>query len=102
VREYDSYVPLNYNDGSPIEAAKIDEIGTSLLNEFGGYTFFPQPKKGAWKMGRVVFRDDIAIYRVHASDVRAARRFLRRLKEELKKSLRQEEILIVEKEAQTL
>jgi hypothetical protein len=102
VKEYELYVPLNYNDGSPIEASKIDDIGASLLREFEGYTFFPQPNKGTWKMGKVVFRDEIVIFRVYATNVRSARRFFRSLKSELKQSLRQEEILVVERDAQTL
>jgi len=102
VKEYELYVPLNYNDGSPVEAEKIERIGERLLEEFGGCTFFPQPNKGTWKMGHVVFRDEIVIFRVHASNVRAARRFFRGLKAELKQTLQQEEILIGERDAETL
>jgi hypothetical protein len=47
----------------------------------------------------VTYQDAIVIYRMITGDVRAARRFLRQLKEELKEDLDQEEILIVEKEA---
>jgi hypothetical protein len=53
-------------------------------------------------MGHVVFRDEIVIFRTHARDVRAARRFFRQFKLELRKDLQQEEILIVEKQADTL
>jgi hypothetical protein len=48
-------------------------------------------------MGDVTYRDEIVIYRVLASKPRAARRFLTRLKEDLMRKLRQEEILIVER-----
>jgi hypothetical protein len=50
----------------------------------------------------VTFRDEIVIFRVLTGKVRAARQFFRRLKNELKKDLQQEEILIVEKEAEIL
>lgn len=102
MKEYELYVPLNYNDGSPVEPEQIRRIGERLLEKFGGCTYFPQPNKGTWKMGDVVFRDEIVIFRTHARDVRKARRFFRHLKRELKVELQQEEILIVEKEAQTL
>lgn len=102
MKEYELYVPLNYNDGSPVEPEMIERIGEQLLEQFGGCTFFPQPNKGTWRMGHVVFRDEIVIFRVHARNERAARRFFRQLKFELRKELQQEEILIVEKDAKTL
>jgi hypothetical protein len=97
VQEYDIFIPLYYNDGSPIEPTKFQALQVRLLDEFGGLTFFPQPNQGFWKMGDVTYRDEIVIYRVLASKPRAARRSLTRLKEELKRDLRQEEILIVER-----
>ena len=63
MKEYELYVPLNYNDGSPIQPEKIERIGQRLLEQFGGCTFFPQPNKGTWKMGHVVFCDEIVIFR---------------------------------------
>jgi hypothetical protein len=53
-------------------------------------------------MGDVTYCDEIVIYRVLAPKPRAARRFLSRLKEELKAGLNQEEILIVERDVDTL
>jgi hypothetical protein len=73
-----------------------------LLEEFGGLTFFPQANEGFWKFGHVTYRDKVVIYRIHASQVGAARRFLARLKEELKRDLKQAEILIVEREIKRL
>jgi len=102
VKEYDIYVPLTYNDGSPIESRKLVRLRERLLEQFSGLTFFPQRNDGFWKFGGVTYRDEIVIYRVFATSVAPARRFLRKLKEELKKELKQEEILIVEKEADLL
>jgi hypothetical protein len=48
------------------------------------------------------YRDEIVVYRVLTDRVRAARRFFAGLKDELKKDLRQEAILIVEKDAAVL
>ncbi len=53
-------------------------------------------------MGEVTFRDQIVIFRVLSSNVRDARRFFRTLKVELKTKLEQEEILVVEKDVETL
>jgi hypothetical protein len=102
VKEYDIYVPLTYNDGSPIESNKIEAIGERLLHFFDGMTFFPQSNQGFWRMGHVTFQDQIVIFRVIDARVDSARRFLRKLKRDLKRDLEQEEILIVEKDAKLL
>ena len=102
VREYDIFVPLLYNDGTPIEPGKFQRLQTQLLQHFNGLTFFPQSNEGFWRMGNVTYRDEIVIYRVLATRPRIARKFLARLKEDLRKSFRQEEILIVERTVETI
>jgi hypothetical protein len=102
VKEYDLFVPLTYNDGTPIEPRLLRDVQNRLLDQFGGLTLFPQPNHGFWRMGEVTYRDEIIIFRVLAPKVRAARRFLMRLKDELKRSLQQEEILIIERDVETL
>ena len=102
MKEYDLFIPLNYNDGSPVETRKFQALQQRLLDRFGGVTFFPQPNEGLWRMGDVTYRDEIVIYRVLAKKHRSARRFLAQLKEKLKRSFRQEEILIVERDVETL
>ncbi|MCI0410850.1 MAG: hypothetical protein L0191_20200, partial [Acidobacteria bacterium] len=95
MREFELYVPLNYNDGSPIEPGKFRDIQRRLLNEFGGCTFFPQPNRGFWQLDDVMYFDEIVIYRVLTRNTRSARQFFDRLKKELKRTLKQEEILII-------
>jgi hypothetical protein len=102
VKEYDLFVPLTYNDGSPIEPKTIERIGQRPLEQFGAVTFFPQPNEGLWQMGPVTFRDQIVIFRVLSPNVRRARRYFKALKLELKTKMEQEEILIVERDVETL
>jgi hypothetical protein len=102
VHEYDLFIPLYYNDGSPIEASKLRALQDQLLDQFRGLTVFPQPNEGYWRMGDVTYHDEIIVMRVVASHKRAARRFLGQLKERLKRDLRQEEILIIERDVETL
>ncbi len=102
MKECESCLPLFLNDGTAVEDEFIGRLGERLVAEFGGCTFFPQPNKGLWRMGDVVFRDDVVIFRVLTDDVRAARRYFRELKSELMGQLQQEAILIVEKDAETL
>ncbi len=101
-REYDLYYPLRYNDGREVEPAKVVGLKERLTERFGGLTFFPQKSEGTWKIGSVTFRDEMVILRVLAEEVRAARDFFRKLKEELKADLQQEDVLIVERRVRTL
>jgi hypothetical protein len=80
VKEYDIFVPLTYNDGSPVEPRKFQALQQKLVDQFGGLTFFPQPNEGFWTMGDVTYRDEIVIYRVLSRKVRSARKFLSQLK----------------------
>ena len=102
MKEYDLFVPLYYNDGGAVEAEKFQALQEALLDHFGGLTFFPQPNKGFWRMGDVTYRDEIVIYRVIGSAEATSRRFLEDLKERLKADFEQEEILIVERDVETL
>ena len=40
--EYDVYIPLTYNDGTPVEAKKIAALKKRFCKRFGGLSFFPQ------------------------------------------------------------
>jgi len=102
VKEYDIFLPLRYNDGKPVELIKFRDLRERLLSQYEGLTYFPQANQGFWKLGDVTYRDEIVIFRVLASDSRRARRFLRNLKEQLKAEFVQEEILIVERDVDTL
>lgn len=102
MKEYDIFLPLRYNDGKPVELIKFRDLRERLLSQYEGLTYFPQANQGFWKLGDVTYRDEIVIFRVLASDSRRARRFLRNLKEQLKAEFVQEEILIVERDVDTL
>ena len=49
-------------------------------------------------MGGMTYTDEIVIYRVVTTDVRAARGFFKQLKTELLNTFQQEEILILERD----
>ncbi len=98
MKEYDLFIPLYYNDGTPIEPARFQHLQSRLSEQFEGLTYFPQPNQGFWKFGNVTYRDEIVIYRVISEDPAGARGFLTNLKASLKRDFQQEEILIVEHE----
>lgn len=98
MKEYDVFIPLFHNDGTPVESTRFQNLQARLLQQFDGLTYFPQPNQGFWKFGDITYRDQIVIYRVITADAAEARRFLTTLKEQLKKDFQQEEILIIERE----
>ena len=102
MKEYDILVPLFYNDGTPVEETKLQDLQRRLIEQFEGLTFFPQPNQGFWKSAGVLYRDEIVVYRVISGNARTARRFLKMFKAELLRALEQEEILILERDVRTL
>lgn len=101
MKEYDLFVPLTYNDGTPIEPEKLEALRTRL-HEFDGLTFFPEPNQGFWRTDERTYHDEIVIYRVLSPDAAGSRAFLQRLKADLLRDLRQEAILIVERDVRTV
>ena len=98
MKEYDIFIPLYYNDGTPIEPARFQDLQARLLEQFEGLTYFPQPNQGFWKFGDMTYRDEIVIYRVISQNPAKSRAFLANLKEQLKREFQQQEVLIIERE----
>jgi hypothetical protein len=102
MKEYDIYVPLHNNDGSPIDPAKLASIKKRLVDHFGGLTHFPQENEGLWKVGSFTFRDRIVILRVLTGDPLKAQMFFAQIKKEIKQGFGQEDVLIVVRDVKTV
>lgn len=100
MREYDFYLPAQRNNGQPVEPAEVERIKQTLAEAYGGYTHLKSRSEGAWKMAGVTFRDEITILRV--LDDGHVEFDLQKFKGELKRSLDQEEILIVGREVEVV
>lgn len=102
MNEYELYVPLNYNDGRPVEAEKLSNLTNQLTHQFGGLTHFPQQNEGTWKVGSFTFRDRIVIFRVLASNSEEAELFFADLKKTIKDQWQQTDVLIVERKIRVI
>ena len=93
MKKYDIYLPLKYNEGSDIEPEKLEEIQQQLMAVFGAITVSPlsAPFKGTWRYGGVEFVDDIIRIEIITDEEPY---FFRNLKRQLKRTLRQRDILI--------
>ena len=98
MKEYDIIVPLYYNDGTPIELPKFQDLAKQLLEHFDGVTFFPQPNEGWRKKDNEYFQDRIVLFRVVSDNARKAKPFLTKLKKKINEQFRQEETLILQRD----
>lgn len=98
MKEYDLYVPLYSDQGIAFSHVRLEQLKKRLIKRFGGLTHFPQHNQGFWKLGNVMFRDEIVILRVLSGGDRKAETFWKALKTELRRRWRQKDILIVVRE----
>jgi inorganic pyrophosphatase len=96
--EYELYVPLHHNDGSPIDPQKLKDLKRRLVDEFGGLTHLLQENEGFWKIGEHTFRDRIEILRVLANADERVQQYFALLKEDLKREWGQQHFLIVSRQ----
>ena len=96
MKEFEIYVPSRQNDGTLVELTAIESIKSTLIKTFGGCTHFQQRSKGAWKMAGTTFHDDVTIMRV--LDDGSADFDMAKFKKTLERTLKQDTVLIVERE----
>ena len=91
---FEILLPLQYNDGSPVEQEKFTQTRHELDNQFGGSSADPIPISGHWFFQGTLYEDNLLRIRVDAPYTRKNRTFFRRYKERLKERFRQEEIWV--------
>jgi hypothetical protein len=104
IRTIEIYLPLDYNDGRPIQESKYVHLEDELLTRFGGVTSIQRqfPLRGLWRSEDRVFQDRVVVFSVLDLEARIELdvfRYLQRLKTRLKKKFAQLEILITVQEA---
>jgi hypothetical protein len=103
IRSIDVYLPLDYNDGQPVEEAKFVALQEELLRRYGGVTSTQRqfPLQGVWQSETEVYQDRVVVFSVMDFQSRTEFenvRYLERLKGRLKKKFDQLEILITVQE----
>jgi hypothetical protein len=104
MKKYEIYLPLRYNDGTEIEPEKLDHIRERLVAVFGAVTVSPlsAPYRGTWRYGGVQFVDDIVRFEIIAKQEFHSNLFFKSFKEQLKRTLRQFDILITVQTIETV
>jgi hypothetical protein len=67
-KRFEILLPLNYNDGTKIEAEKFDQIAEELSERFGGITQDTVRITGTWKYGGLRYRDELLRIRIDTND----------------------------------
>ena len=86
MKEFDLYLPLTDNNRQPFSARMFRSVQNELLSQFGGVTY----------------HDEIVIFRVITPHTVKARKFFRSFKKKLLKAFNQLDLLIVERDVETL
>ena len=96
MKKYEVYLPVKYNDGNKVELRKIKEIRQQLMAVFRGITVssLSAPYEGTWRYAGVEFNDSIIRIEIMATEDHDSLRFFKNFKRQLKRTLRQVDILI--------
>ncbi len=102
--KYEIYLPLKYNDGTGIEPEKLEEIQQQLIAVFGAMTVssLSAPLQGTWRYGGVEFVDDIIQIEIITEADPGLNQFFKNFKRQLKRKLRQLDILITVQDIHTI
>jgi hypothetical protein len=93
---FEIYLPTTLNDGTPVEAAKIQGIKDTMVKAVGGYTHLNHRLEGPWRMGGVTFHDEVTIVRV--LDDGSAHFDMTAFKKSIETALQQEAVLIISRQ----
>lgn len=99
IRSIDIYLPLDYNDGTPIPPSYFIAIQQEMLRRFGGVTSVQRqfPLQGAWQTEANTYLDLVVVFTVMhfcAWKQLECLRYLQKLKARLMKKFAQLDILI--------
>jgi hypothetical protein len=92
--EYDIFVPLFDNEGTPYGGDLLAKFKQRLVEKFGGLTDTKHKNEGRWKIGGIEQRDEIVIWRVLSAGEDAGP-FMKDFKKQMERELRQDKILII-------
>jgi hypothetical protein len=91
---YEILLPLQYNDGTPVEPEKFQETRRELARRFGALTMDAPPISGLWVSGERRYTDELIRFVVDTEATSDTDEFFHDFKERLKERFRQIEIWI--------
>jgi hypothetical protein len=74
-RRYEILLPLQYNDGTPVSAADLNQTREELLAHFGGVSIQPGTVAGIWIHEGTRYEDSLVRITVDVEDIAENRQF---------------------------
>lgn len=103
MKEYDLFLPVNYNSGLPVELAKLMKVQGELIDKFHGLTIFRGACQGYWRDEQnQLIEDQHLVFRVIAESNAGVQDYMEELKLELEKLLGQDSIFIIVRSVEIL
>jgi hypothetical protein len=93
-RRYEILLPLQYNDGSPVPDADLNQTREELLAQFNGVSILPGSIAGVWIHEGTRYEDSLVRITVDVEDTPENRQFFVTWKPTLLQRFRQLEIYI--------
>jgi hypothetical protein len=100
--EYELYLPTISPQGTLFSQDVLRQIRQELVDFFGGLTDTRHKNEGLWKIGGVTVRDEIVIWKILSNRGQAGDQFIRDVKLQLQKLLRQNEILVIRRQIERM
>lgn len=94
LKRFEILLPLNYNDGKPIEPAKFLLTNRELVRQFGATTVDTTRASGTWMYKGTLYEDLLMRVTVDSSAPEEATAFLGQYKEVLKERFEQLDIWV--------
>jgi hypothetical protein len=101
MKRYECLLPINYNDGTEIEADKIDLTAKELSDRFEGITRDTIRVTGIWKYLGTRYHDELVRFRIDSADPTATA-FFKAQKEVWKERFQQIDIWITAHEIEVI
>jgi hypothetical protein len=94
-RRFEVLLPLQFNDGRDVRGEWLAEAVLEVVDHFGAASYETQKIEGHWRLGGVLYRDNLVRLIVDAPDSVRNRQWMRRFKKRWKKRFEQEELWLV-------
>ncbi len=87
-------IPLKYNDGTDVDIKKLLDIRKKVVDLFGAVTYSPVPTEGIWinPKTHIKYSDECRRFEILVEESPEIYETLKELKEDLKKTFKQEDI----------
>ena len=94
-RRFEVLLPLQFNDGRDVPAEWLAEAVLEIVDHFGAASYETQKLEGHWRLGGVLYRDNLVRLVVDTPDSAQSRQWMKQFKDRWKTRLEQLELWMV-------